>query len=196
MPPRSTAKGRDTRARILAGATRAVLERGVAATTLDDIRELSQASKSQLFHYFPGGKDELLTEVAAGEADRILAILRERVDPLTSRQAWDDWRRQLLEEFDRTGADCPMQTLLHHLAAVTPGATAVVRQLMMHWHSIIRTGIAHMQAIGEMNPAADPDAAASAVLAAIQGGAALTTVTGSSRHLAAAFDAAVDHLRP
>ncbi|WP_019926410.1 TetR/AcrR family transcriptional regulator [Nocardia sp. BMG111209] len=196
MPPRSTAKGRDTRARILAGATRAVLDIGVAATTLDDIRERAQASKSQLFHYFPGGKDELLTEVAATEADRILGILRERVDPLVTWQAWDRWREQLLGEFDRTDADCPMQTLLHHLATVTPGATAVVRQLMLHWHNIIRAGIERMQADGAMTATVNPDRAASAVLAAVHGGAILATVTGCPDHLAAAFDAAVGRLRP
>ncbi|MCX4098186.1 TetR/AcrR family transcriptional regulator [Nocardia sp. alder85J] len=196
MPPRSTAKGRTTRARILAGATRAVLETGAATTTLDDIRERSQVSKSQLFHYFPGGKDELLTEVAATEADRILTILRERVDPLVTWHAWDRWREQLLGEFDRTGADCPMQTLLHHLATATPGAAAVVRQLMLHWHTIIRTGITQMQATGDISATIDPDTAASAVLAAVHGGAILTTVTGSPDHLAAAFDSAVDRLRP
>ncbi|MGW4770657.1 TetR/AcrR family transcriptional regulator [Nocardia sp. NPDC004278] len=195
MPQRSTAKGRETRARILAGATRAVLEIGVAATTLDDIRQRSQASKSQLFHYFPGGKDELLTEVAATEADRILGILHERIDPLVTWQAWDSWREQLLGEFDRTGADCPMQTLVHHLSTATPGAAAVVRRLMLQWHNIIRTSIQRMQAAGDMDPDADPDATASAVLAAVHGGMILTTVTGSSAHLAAAFDAAVGRLR-
>src|SRR5258708_3677311 len=49
-----TAKGEATRRRIIEGAAAEIRDRGVAATTLDDIREHTQTSKSQLFHYFPG----------------------------------------------------------------------------------------------------------------------------------------------
>ncbi|MYS78611.1 TetR family transcriptional regulator, partial [Streptomyces sp. SID5926] len=66
-----TAKGRATRRRIVEGAAVELRERGVASTTLDDIMARTATSKSQLFHYFPAGKDELLVEVARFEADRV-----------------------------------------------------------------------------------------------------------------------------
>ncbi|GGM06382.1 hypothetical protein GCM10010129_57710 [Streptomyces fumigatiscleroticus] len=47
-------------------------QRGVTGTTLDDIRARTATSKSQIFHYFPGGKEELLLAVAAREAERVL----------------------------------------------------------------------------------------------------------------------------
>ena len=59
-----TAKGEATRRRIIEGAAAVIRSNGVAATTLDDIRAHTQTSKSQLFHYFPDGKDQLLLAVA------------------------------------------------------------------------------------------------------------------------------------
>jgi len=59
-----TAKGRATRARIVEGAAEVVRDLGVAAATLDDVRARTGTSKSQLFHYFPGGKEDLLLAVA------------------------------------------------------------------------------------------------------------------------------------
>ena len=58
-----TARGRATRERILQAATDLISERGVAGTSLDDVRELARASKSQLYLYFPD-RDALLREVA------------------------------------------------------------------------------------------------------------------------------------
>ena len=67
-----TTKGQATRARIIEGAAEVVRELGVGMATLDDIRARTGTSKSQLFHYFPRGKDALLLAVAHYEADRVL----------------------------------------------------------------------------------------------------------------------------
>jgi len=61
-----TAKGEATRNRIVEGAAVVLREKGVSAATLDDVMARTQTSKSQLFHYFPAGKDELLLAVAHG----------------------------------------------------------------------------------------------------------------------------------
>ena len=58
-----TAKGKATRNRIVEGAAVVLRETGVSAATLDDVMARTQTSKSQLFHYFPAGKDELLLAV-------------------------------------------------------------------------------------------------------------------------------------
>ncbi|HEX2401894.1 MAG TPA: helix-turn-helix domain-containing protein, partial [Mycobacterium sp.] len=67
-----TQKGRATRQRIIEGAAAEIREHGVAVATLDDIRARTQTSKSQLFHYFPDGKDQLLLAVAEHEAQMVL----------------------------------------------------------------------------------------------------------------------------
>ena len=68
-----TAKGLATRRRIIEGAAAEIRERGVAVTTLDDVRARTQTSKSQVFHYFPGGKEQLLLAVAQHEAELVLS---------------------------------------------------------------------------------------------------------------------------
>ena len=51
--PRLTPKGERTRARIVEEAAVLIHERGVAGTTLDDVKAAAEVSGSQLYHYFP-----------------------------------------------------------------------------------------------------------------------------------------------
>jgi AcrR family transcriptional regulator len=69
--PRLTAKGERTRARIVAAAAALIYERGVAGTTLDDVRTAAEVSGSQLSHYF-AGKDELVQAVIDHQADVVV----------------------------------------------------------------------------------------------------------------------------
>jgi AcrR family transcriptional regulator len=87
MAARLTPKGAATKQRIIEGAAAEIRERGVTEVTLDDICARTATSKSQLFHYFPGGKEELLLSVAQHEADRILSDQQPYLDELTSWQA-------------------------------------------------------------------------------------------------------------
>ncbi|MFC4070112.1 TetR/AcrR family transcriptional regulator [Actinoplanes subglobosus] len=67
-----TRKGEQTRSRIVAGAAAEIRERGVDEVRLEDVMARTRTSKSQLFHYFPDGKEQLLLAVARHEADRVL----------------------------------------------------------------------------------------------------------------------------
>ena len=70
--PRLTVKGERTRTRIVEAAARLVYERGVAGTTLDDVKAAAGVSGSQMYHYFPD-KDELVQAVISYQADVIAA---------------------------------------------------------------------------------------------------------------------------
>src|ERR1700685_3532636 len=74
--PRLTAKGQRTRARIVAAAARLIYERGVASTTLDDVKAAAEVSGSQLYHYFPD-KDDLVQAVISYQADVIAGHQRQ-----------------------------------------------------------------------------------------------------------------------
>jgi len=74
IPPEAaplTARGAATRARIVEAAADLVYERGVAATSLDDIMAASRTSKSQLYHYF-ADKDVLICAVILRQTERVL----------------------------------------------------------------------------------------------------------------------------
>ena len=66
-----TAKGAATRGRIVSGAADLIRSDGIDVT-LDDIRAHTRTSKSQIFHYFPGGREDLLLAVAQHEAHRVI----------------------------------------------------------------------------------------------------------------------------
>ncbi len=85
-----TAKGKATRRRIVEGAAEVLREQGVNTVTLDDVMARTRTSKSQLFHYFPDGKDELLLAVAEFEADQVIEDQQPYLGRLDS---WEDWRR-------------------------------------------------------------------------------------------------------
>ncbi|WP_327045396.1 TetR/AcrR family transcriptional regulator [Microbispora sp. NBC_01189] len=190
-----TRKGAATRQRILEGAAALIRENGVADTTLDDVLAGTATSKSQLFHYFPGGREELLLAVARLEADRVLEDQRPQLGDLTSWPAWQAWRDKVVDRYRRQGRLCPLNSVTSHLGSRTPGAQAVVTELMRSWQAELAAGVRHMRDAGEIGPDVDPDRAAAALLAGIQGGVLIQMSTGETTHLEAALDMGLAHLR-
>ncbi len=190
-----TRKGAATRQRVLEGAAAHIREYGVAATTLDDVLAVTATSKSQLFHYFPGGREELLLAVARFEADRVLEDQRPQLGDLTSWPGWRLWRDKVVERYRNQGPRCPLGSVVAQLDGGTPGAQAVVTELMRRWQAEIAAGVRHMQEAGEIDPGLDPDRAAAALLAGIQGGVLIHMSTGQTAHLEAALDMGIAYLR-
>lgn len=190
-----TRKGVATRQRIVEGAAAEIRERGIADTTLDDVRARTGTSKGQLFHYFPDGKDQLLLAVARFEADRVLTDQQPQLGALTSWPAWQAWRDRVVARYLAQGRDCPLSGLTAQLGRGSPGAQAVVAELIAQWQGEIAAGIRHMQGIGEIDPGLDSDRSAAALLAGIQGGVMVLLATGQIGHLEAALDIGIAGLR-
>ncbi|CAN5669514.1 hypothetical protein BH20ACT2_BH20ACT2_05210 [soil metagenome] len=66
--------------RLLDAAVELVGRHGVARTTVGDVARQAGSSRATLYRCFPGGKEALLTAVAARELGRFLAAVTERVD--------------------------------------------------------------------------------------------------------------------
>ncbi|MDQ0951310.1 AcrR family transcriptional regulator [Streptomyces phaeochromogenes] len=195
MPDAPTTKGRATRARIVEGAAEVLREQGVAFTTLDDIRSRTGTSKSQLFHYFPDGKDELLLAVAQFEADRVLEDQQPHLGRLDSWESWQQWRDVVVERYERQGDHCPLGALFLQVGWSRPGAQAIVTELMRQWQQQLARGMRALQTNGLVSPALDVERTAAALLAGIQGGVTIMLSTGDSTHLKAALDTGIEHLR-
>ncbi len=194
MTAKLTPKGAATRQRIVEGAASQLREHGVTVT-LDDIRARTGTSKSQLFHYFPGGRDQLLLAVARYEADRVLSDQQPQLGELTSWTAWLRWRDTVVARYRAQGQQCPLNALISQLGRMTPGAQAVVAQLMTQWQSQIAAGVRNMQAAGEVALDLDADRTAAAMLAGIQGGVVMMMSTGDVTPLEAALDLGIGYLR-
>jgi AcrR family transcriptional regulator len=189
-----TAKGRATRQRIIDGAAAEIRERGVAVATLDDVRARTQTSKSQLFHYFPDGKEQLLLAVAEQEAQTVLDDQQPHLGALTSWAAWQRWRDVVVDRYRRQGQHCPLAVLMSEIGRTTPGAQAVTSALMRKWHNEIAAGVRHMQSQGKVSVAIDADREAAALLAGIQGGVGIMLATGDLSYLEVALDAGIEAL--
>jgi AcrR family transcriptional regulator len=72
-PPETarTRKGRATRARIAAAAAAEIVERGVARTSLEEVKQAAGVSSSQLYHYF-ADKHALVLAVIDHQTQAIL----------------------------------------------------------------------------------------------------------------------------
>ncbi|WP_413098520.1 TetR/AcrR family transcriptional regulator [Streptomyces sp. Inha503] len=190
-----TRKGRETRRRIVEGAAEEIRERGAAGTTLDDIRARTATSKSQIFHYFPGGKEELLLAVAAREADRVLEDQEPHLSNLRTWSAWQDWRDAVLRRYEQQGVNCPLGVLITELGRTTPAARQLTGQLISTWQAALREGVRGMQETGEIDRQLDADRTAAALVAAVQGGVTILMATGGIAHLEAALDTTLTLLR-
>ena len=190
-----TPKGQATRARIVEGAAEVLRELGVAGATLDDIRVRTGTSKSQLFHYFPDGKDALLLVVAQYEADQVLGDQQPYLGCLDSWEAWYQWRDILVERYEAQGDFCPLGALFQQIGRTRPGARAIAVELMREWQASLAVGIRALQQNGHLPASLDVDQAAAALLAGIQGGVSIMLSTGDSAHLRAALDWWITQMR-
>jgi AcrR family transcriptional regulator len=191
-PDHRTPRGAATRARIIEAAADLVLARGAAGTSLDDIRAQTATSKSQLFHYFPRGKNELVAEIAAVQAGRVLAAQRPYLDTLDTWAAWDGWRAAVLAHYGAQAHwGCPVGALAAEVASGDPALAAELAGHLEEWRGYLEAGLTRMRAAGRLRPETDPRALSLAMFAALQGGLLLTQTMQSAEPLAAALDGAL-----
>jgi TetR/AcrR family transcriptional repressor of nem operon len=185
--PRLTPKGERTRTRIVGQAARLIHERGVAGTTLDDVKAAAEVSGSQMYHYFPD-KDELVGAVIDHQADTI--VNNQRRADLASSKGLRDWRDMVVTEAKRTEArgGCPLGSLGGQLAETDPEARALIAAGFERWSTAISSGLQTLRADGQLAPAIDPEDLAITLLAALQGGLLLAQVQRSTRPLETAID--------
>ena len=179
------------RQRIIEATALRILDAGIDGTSLDDVRAATLTSKSQLFHYFPGGKAELVREVARREGEQLLAAQEPHLSDLSTWESWAAWRRGLEEYYLGLGRwACPIGSLTTQMAATDPETAEFLRRAWTAWRTRIADGVRRMQAGGHVDPDADPERVAASVLAALQGGLLLSQPERAGWPLEAALDAA------
>jgi len=191
-----TSKGEATRARIVEAAADLVLVRGVGGTSLDDIGSGTSTSKSQLFHYFPGGKSELVSAIVALQGERVLDAQRPSLDSLDSWEEWEAWRDAVVTHYAAQPTwGCPIGALANTELANDPDRAAEVAAFMGRWRGYLEAGLRRMRTAGVLRPGADPDTLALSVFAALHGGLMLMRTMESIEPLEAALDGALRALR-
>lgn len=192
-----TARGRATRRRILDCATELVADRGVASVALDDVRERSGTSKSQLYLYFPGRR-ELLRAVAGNTAELVLGAQRDFVatgfDGLDRIAVWCDAVVAAQAARDARGG-CPLGSLVGQLAEHDDETREVLAGAFDAWEAPLAGGLRAMQERGELRGDVDPEGLATSFMAALQGGLLLTQVRRDPHQVRIALDGALAQVR-
>jgi AcrR family transcriptional regulator len=84
-----------------------IRERGAHATAISDVLEHSGAPRGSAYHYFPGGRTQLLSEAVDYAGEHVGAIIAEAEGGLELLDTLiDKYRRQLLDSDFRAG--CPI----------------------------------------------------------------------------------------
>jgi AcrR family transcriptional regulator len=191
-----TAKGAATRSRIVEAAADLVLARGVGATTLDDIRAGTMTSKSQLFHYFPGGKSDLIGAIVDFQARRVVDAQRPHIEQLDSWRSWAAWRDAVIAHYaSQPHWGCPVGALASELIGNDPARAAEAGARLEEWRGLLEAGAARMIDRGLLPADVDPAAMGTAIFAALQGGLLLTHSWQSIDPLRIALDHALDGMR-
>src|SRR5262245_791887 len=194
--PRLTRRGAATRARIVESAADLVYRNGVADTSLDEILEASETSKSQLYHYF-ADKDALIREVISEQTRRILAGQDPELHRLDSMAGLRRWADAMVDRTSSTGGigGCPLGSLASELADQSEDARELLAHCFDEWEGYLVAGLSAMRERGQLDRRAVPSDLATAIMAAVQGGLLLAQTTRSARPLRLALDMAIDHVR-
>ena len=99
----------DTRKKMLVSAAEVMRERGAAGVTIDAVLARSGAPRGSVYHHFPDGRNQILTEALRYAGDSITATIEDAVDQgarVLLREYVKYWER-LLTDGDFT-AGCPV----------------------------------------------------------------------------------------
>ena len=172
-----------------------MVERGVAVTSLDDVRARTHVSKSQLYHYF-ADKDDLVDAVIARTVDQVLES-QPRLADLSSWSAISAWFDDLvaLQVALHGRGGCPIGGLASELADRREAARLELAAGYARWEEPLRRSLEAMRRAGDLRAGADPGRMATATMASIQGGLLLTKTRRDPQQMRIALDAAYAYLR-
>ncbi|GAA3614421.1 TetR/AcrR family transcriptional regulator [Microlunatus ginsengisoli] len=135
----------DTRQRILTAATDLMRSRGYRGTGLKDITTTAVATTGSLYHFFPGGKEELVcaairVDGAAHEA-LFLDLAGQASTPGEAIAAFFSQAADILEATDYVDL-CPIGTIAGEIASTSPQIRVACDDVFAGWQRMITTELA------------------------------------------------------
>lgn len=194
---RLTPKGLATRARIVDAAARLMFERGVANTSIDDVRTSAEVSGSQIAHYFRDKRALTRQVITARHRDVQAFHVQPPLGGLDSLEALQSWAAACLADVEtvyRRGG-CVYGSLAGELIDADDDIRADLSAGYDEWIELFRNGLTTMRDRGNLSPEADPRHLAVSLVSAHQGGAMITYATGDPAPVAATLHAVVDYVR-
>jgi len=193
---RITARGAATRDRIVQAAADLMYHKGVHATTLDDVREATGTSKSQLYRHFRD-KDALVHAVITLRGNQIIDRETQRLGRFNSFSGLIRWRNALIQVSSlQNGAyGCALGSMANELSDEDEEARNSLDKLFRTWEELLAVGLQRMQAKGTLSPKADPEQLAIGLMAALEGGYLLANTAHNVQPMEIALDLALEHVK-
>jgi len=173
-------------------AAQLIRRKGVSGTGMREIVTEANAPRGSLQHYFPGGKEELVSDALLWAGDMTAQLIRQNLRELESRAPSallaaivDGWRRDLTREKFSVG--CPLVAAAADAAASSSQLRDVLRRAFDGWHEPLSESLVELGV-----PVERSDNLALVIISALEGAIILARV----RRDVTPFDALVNELGP
>jgi AcrR family transcriptional regulator len=190
-----TRRGRASRERIVARAAELFAERGIAATTVDEVLAAAGAGKGQFYHYFRG-RDELAAAAVGYRCAQVVAGLTQALGDVSSLAGLEEALAGFVAGFEEAGLPgCPIGTLAAEVADRNEAARLQAAAGFDAWERLLADALERMRERGELRADAEPAVLATGLLASIEGGMVLSQARRDMASLRVAVDAGLAQVR-
>lgn len=191
-PGTGTTRTISVRERMVRSAADLIRTKGVSGTSLREVVAHADAPRGSLQHYFPGGKDQLVTEALlwmGAVAGRRVFRFADRLDEPTPGRLLvamvEDWRT--LFRAAGYAAGCPLVAAAADVAATSDELRAVISRAFDGWQDPLASALIEMGV-----PAARATSLAMLMISAVEG----AVVLARARRDLAPLDAVAQELAP
>lgn len=190
-----TGRGRASRERIVEQAAQLFSDRGIAATSVDEVLAAAGAGKGQFYHYFRS-RNELEAAAIGHHCAQVVTALTQTLGTVSSLPELEKALAGYITEFEQAGLPgCPIGTLATEIADRNQDARERAAAGFDAWERLLADALERMRASGELRADTDSSVLATALLAAIEGGMVLSQVRKNIASLRIAVDGALVQVR-
>jgi TetR/AcrR family transcriptional repressor of nem operon len=190
-----TGRGRASRERIVERAAGLFAERGIAATSLDEVLAAAKAGKGQFYHYFRG-RDELAAAAVRHRCAQVVAGLTQALGTVSSLAGLEQALAGYVTGFEQAGLPgCPIGTLATEVAGRNKDARLQAAAGFDAWERLLADALERMRQRGELRADAEPAALATGLLASIEGGMVLSQARQDIASLRIAVEAGLGQVQ-
>ena len=190
-----TKRGRASRQRIVERAAELFAERGIAATSVDEVLAAAGAGKGQFYHYFHG-RDELAAAVVGYRCTQVVAGLSQALSGVSSLAGLEEALAGFVAGFEQLGMPgCPIGTLSAEVAGRNEDARLQAAAGFDAWERLLADALERVRQQGELRADSRPAVLATGLLASIEGGMVLSQARKDMASLRVAVDTGLGQVR-
>ncbi len=170
-------------------------ERGIAATSVDEVLAAAGAGKGQFYHYFRS-RDELAAAAVGHRCAQVVAGLTQALGGVSSLAGLEQALAGFVAGFEQMGMPgCPIGTLATEVAGRNEAARLQAAAGFDAWEQLLAGALERMRQRGELRADAAPAVLATGLLASIEGGMVLSQARKDMASLRIGVEAGLAQVR-